>query len=171
MVFRFIDRIIRTLRIRHHGSIRDESVSENDVKLVNDFPATCLRGLRKPNWVVDGQFVDTEAFIPNRKPTVPRHDGGLETSVNWEDNPSVERFTLSDKNIAPHGAARIATADIENTSRTVKVITKPLACERAAHPRNPYHGNIVYSASTPRIVEKQLAAALAMKSIVVSVPK
>ena len=168
MVFRIFRRLIRALRIWYHGSTRDGSVSEHDAKTVNDLPASCLRGLRLARWVVDGRYVATEAFFPDSQTAGQREDGGLETSVNWEDDSTVESFTLADHGIAQQCAARIATADIEHTSRTVVAVNRPLSCERKPQTGNQYHGNIVYSARTPKILRKQLAATLASRSSLVS---
>lgn len=162
MVFRIVNRLIRALRIWYHGSTRDESAHKNDVKAVDDLPSTCLRGLRRKDWVVDG-LVETIAFIPNPKSAERREDRGLETSVNWEDDSSVECFTLADSN-AQHGAARISTADIEHVSLTMRAVNRLLSCERRPQASNPYHGNIVYSATNHKVVQKQLAASLALKS-------
>ena len=162
MVFRTINRLIRALRIWYHGSTRNGSASKNDVKTVADLPSTCLRGLRRKDWVVDG-LVATEAFVPS-KTAEQREDLGLETSVNWEDDTSVLEFTLADQNIAQHGAARVLTDEIRHLSRTTVAVTMPLSCERKRLAGNPYHGNIVYSAKTPQLLQKQLAAALASKS-------
>ncbi len=163
MVFRIVNCLIRALRIWYHGSTRDESAHKNDVKTVGDLPSTCLRGLRLKDWVVDG-LVATDAFMPDPKTAELRQDRGLETSVNWEDDSTVEGFTLADHSIAEHGAARIATAAIEHTSGTVVAVNRPLSCERRHRADNPYHGNIVYSATTPKVLQKQLAATLALNS-------
>ena len=164
MVFRIVNRLIRALRIWYHGSTRDESAHKNDVKTVDDLPSTCLRGLRRKDWVDDDGLVATIAFIPDPKTAEQRQDRGLETSVNWEDDSSVEGFTLADYSNAQHGAARISTADIEHTSLTARAVDRPLSCERKPQASNLYHGNIVYSAGAHKVVQKQLAATLALKS-------
>ena len=165
MVFRIVHRLIRALRIWYYGSTRDESVNRDDVETVNDLPNSCLRGLRKPNWVLDDRFlIATDAFIPHPRTAAGREDGGKETSVNWEDDSQVENFTLADKSTAQYGAARISTVHIVEISDTVVAVTRPLSCERQRLPGNQYHGNIVYSAKVNSKMEKMLAAALALKS-------
>jgi len=131
---------------------------------VNDLPDYCLRGLRKASWVDDRQLIATEAFIPDGRTSEQREDGGKETSINWEDDSQVEGFTLADKTNALHGAARLSTAQIVQTSNSTIAVTTPLSCERRRLPNNPYHGNIVYSAQTNSRMERMLAAALALKS-------
>ena len=164
MVFRIINQLIRALRVRYYGSTRNESANKDDVETVNGLPATCLRGLRLSKWVVEGRYVATEAFLPDKRTAANRADGGLETSVNWEDDNTVEARTLADVSMAQHGAARITTAEITRASRTTAAIITPLSCERKPLRNNPYHGNIVYCATIPKILRTQLAATLAMKS-------
>jgi hypothetical protein len=165
MVFRIFEWLIRTLRIRHDGSTRDESVDKNDVKNITDLPATCLRGLRKPEWVDDSRLVATEAFLPNRKSAETRQDHGFETSVNWEDDSNVESFTLADQGNAMYGAARLSTSHIAHASQMVAAVKGALSCERKIlSSKNLYHGNIVYAAHVSKRLEKQLAAMLALSS-------
>jgi hypothetical protein len=114
--------------------------------------------------------VATAAFLPDPKTAAQRKDQGLETSVNWEDNSTIEALTLADQSIAQHGVARIATAVIEHTSRTVVTVKLPLSCERKPLAGKPYHGNIVFSANTPKVLRNQLAATLAMKSSLILRP-
>jgi hypothetical protein len=137
---------------------------------VNDLPDSCLRGLRKASWVDEQHLIATEAFIPDHRTAAGRQDGGKETSVNWEDDSQVEPFTLTDKNNAQYGAARISTAQIVHTSDTAVAIESPLSCERQRLSHNQYHGNIVYSANVSSRMEKMLAAALALKSRFVRPP-
>lgn len=112
----------------------------------------------------DRRLIATEAFLPNRKSAETRQDQGFETSVNWEDDSKVERFTLADKGTAQHGAARLSTARIAHTSQ-VTAVKGSLSCERQTVPgKNPYHGNIVYAAHVSKPLEKQLAAMLALSS-------
>ena len=104
MVLRLFKRLFGALRIGDYGSARNESVSQDDVKTVNDLPNNCLRGLRKANWVDARFLIATEAFIPDSRTAAGRQDGGKETSVNWEDDSQVENFTLADKSNAQYGA-------------------------------------------------------------------
>jgi hypothetical protein len=165
MVFRILQRIIRAVRIRDDGSARDETPDRLNVEAVSNFPIYCLRGLRKMDWVDDRLVIDTEAFLPDPKTARTRTDGGLETSVNWEDDAQAEAFTLADHSNARYGAARLATEQIRHTSRTTAATQLPLSWERKSIPnKNPYHGNIVYASHVNKRLQKQLAAVLATKS-------
>ena len=164
MVLRLFKRLLRALRIRYYGSTRYEPVSQDGIEAITALPNSCLRGLRKANWVLDGSLIATDAFAPDSRTAEQRTDGGKETSVNWEDDSQAEKLTLSDKNKAGYGAARIATADIAQTSNTVVAVATPLLCERKRLPENPYHGNIVFSAKVGKRMEMMLAASLALKS-------
>ena len=170
MVLRLFKRLFRALRIGDYGSARGQQVDRNDAEIVSDLPNSCLRGLRKANWVDDRLLIATEAFIPDRRTAAIRQDGGKETSVNWEDDSQVEGFTLADKSNAQYGAARISTAHIIRTSNTVVAIATPLSCERQRLPKNQYHGNIVYSVDVNARMEKMLAAALGLRNRFVPPP-
>jgi len=171
MVFRIFEWLFRALRIGHDGPTRNGSVDKHDVEKLTNLPATCLRGLRKADWVDGRSLIATEAFLPNRKSAETRQDGGFETSVNWEDDFNVESFTLADKGNAQYGAARLSTAHISHTSQVVAAVKGSLSCERQSIPgKNPYHGNIVYAAYVSKRLEKQLAAMLALSSEFVRPP-
>ncbi len=136
---------------------------------MNDLPTYCLRGLKKASWVFyDQNVIATEAFIPDSRTVQGRADGGREVSINWEDDSEAENFTLADKRNALHGAARLATAQIFETSNTAVAVALPLTCERQRLTENEYHGNIVYAGNVNSRLEKMLAAALALKSKFVS---
>src|SRR6266545_1880825 len=109
MVLRLFKRFFRALRIGDYGSARNETANSDDTKTVDALPESCLRGLRKQDWVDDQFIISSAAFEPDRRTATGRKDGGKETSVNWEDNSNVESFTLEDKNNAQYGAARIST--------------------------------------------------------------
>ena len=128
-----------------------------------NFPETCLRGLRKPDWI-DENVIQTPAFIPDHRTSETRADGGQETSINWEDDAEVEKFTLSNKDNAKFGAARISISHIQATSDQTKMVKNPLTYERKPLHGNDYHGNIVFKADVKKRTVKMLAAALALKS-------
>jgi hypothetical protein len=129
---------------------------------VINFPDTCLRGLRKPEWL-DENIIQTPAFVPDHRTAQTRVDGGQETSINWEDDEQVEKFTLSNDN-GKYGAARISTVLIQSTSDEAKMVKNPLFYERKRLDGNDYHGNIVFKARLKNHTVKMLAAALALKS-------
>lgn len=130
---------------------------------MSEFPATCLRGLRKADWVEEN-IIQTAAFIPEKNTSATREDGGQETSINWEDNEGVELFTLSNDATARHGAARISVVSIQATSDQTFPVKAPLFFERKRIPGNDYHGNIVFKAEVNRRLAVMLAASLATKS-------
>jgi hypothetical protein len=86
----------------------------------------------------------------------------METSVNWEDDSGVREFTLSDRGTAEHGAARLARTDIHSASRGAQLL--PLLCERQPVPGNDHHGNIVFPKGTAKVIQVQLAGAMALRS-------
>jgi hypothetical protein len=124
-------------------------------------PASCLRGLRKADWVKDG-VVETAAFIPGDKHE-PRTDGGSEVSINWQDSEDVTTRALGDHRNAAYGVARLARVAIEDASGRC-AIKEPISYERQKIAGNPHHGNIVYRADVPPHVRKMLAASLALDS-------
>jgi len=87
-------------------------------------------------------------------------------SVNWEDDASVEAFTLRQTN-AQHGAARVSTAFVLSFNRDISTAPPPLLCERAEREGNPHHGSVVYSKSVSKNRERQIAGSLALHSILV----
>jgi hypothetical protein len=162
MVLRIFGRIIGALRSWNNGSNGPAPLGETDGD-VDILPTACLRGLRKKDWVVEDQFIATEAFLPDARTAEKRADCGMETSVNWEDNPKVVELTLEDRSTAEHGAARLERAHIESVSSGAAV-TAPLLCERQVLPGNDHHGNIVFSKGLNKVIRVQLAGALANKS-------
>jgi len=117
--------------------------------------------------VIDGRFVDTRAFMPNVKTAASRSDGGAEVSVNWEDTSEVQGFTLADLTVARYGAARLARAIVDDVSAHTP-FPDALACERKRARGNPHHGNIVYRASMPKRLHTMIAAALGLRSELIS---
>lgn len=164
MVLRFFRWLLRALRIRNDGSTRIEPFNRHGDESLRDLPISCLRGLRKQDWVDDRFIISSEAFEPDPRTAAKRRDGGKETSINWEDDVEAEKFTLADKNNARYGAARIMTDQIVQTSNTAAALAMPLLCERQRLPENHYHCNIIYSANLNKRGERLLAAALALKS-------
>lgn len=161
MVFRLLSRIVRTLRGRNDGPTGAESNDSVDAE-IGELPESCLRGLRKPKWIVEERFVASEAFMPDPRTATTREDGGMETSVNWEDHARVEDLTLEDRTTAEHGAARLLREHVRSASRGAR--SAPLLCERQPLADNEHHGNIVFPAGTPKVLQVQLAGAMAMKS-------
>ena len=84
--------------------------------------------------------------------------------MNWEDDSTVEEFTLRSDN-ARHGAARLPTKEAKAASCVGE--DSPISCERAPLKKNRFHGNLVFKGGLSRILAKQLAASVAMKSSLV----
>jgi hypothetical protein len=108
--------------------------------------------------------------MPNQASAKERPDGGMETSVNWEDAPEALMVTFRDRGNSEHGVARLRRHHIERVSEdatTPRLVT----CERSELPSNPYHGNLVFKAGIPKQVQRMVAAALALNSAYVPRPE
>lgn len=104
-------------------------------------------------------------------PSYKRSNGDQETSINWEDDETVEASTLADRSHAEHGAARLQLAEL------AQIMTKDSAAgflfaERTnpAPADNPHHGDIVYRGSCQQKRIKMLANRLALDSKFVPPP-
>lgn len=132
-----------------------------------DFPASCLRGVHKQDFITPEGGVSSAVFHPDFRTAESRNDGGAETSVNWEDDDTVLDFTLRLKTNSqyqfPHGAVRLRRQEIDHINR-FSVSTNSLNYERAALEDNPYHGNIVFKRDLSKPTIKMIAAALALAS-------
>lgn len=136
-------------------------------ELVPDLPKSCLRALRKQDWVTGGR-VALHAFMPDDRTAKTRDDGGREVSVNWEDHPTaVLAFTLKDKNAA-HGVARLPRAGIERTNSRPGAAPNALWCERKEVPGNPHHGNVLIRVGLEKVMTTMIASALALESTLIS---
>src|SRR5439155_21657233 len=81
MVLRLVAGLLRAIRSWIARSIRRSKAREGRIErqVIGDgLPPYCLRGLRDEDWVIDGRFVDTRAFMPNVKTAASRSDGGAE---------------------------------------------------------------------------------------------
>jgi hypothetical protein len=106
-------------------------------------------------------MVDAEAFFPDMKH--PRSNGDVETSINWEDDDSVERRTLSDAN-GRFGAARLPLAEVARARRRTTTADAVFAERTNNQGENPYHGDIVFrKTATPR-QRKMIANSFALES-------
>lgn len=134
-----------------------------------DYPVYCLRGLRSPSWLENG-IVKTEAYLPDPRTQQTRGDSWAETSINWEDDDSVCKFTLSKRAQAEHGAARLKRAEIDRITNHTPNCQNKVRYVRSSKPDNPYHGDILFDMNPPKHVHKMIAAALALHSQVISPP-
>jgi hypothetical protein len=136
--------------------------SEPTEGVVEDLPATCLRSLRKVDWLT-GSVVLAAAFHPDTRTADDRPDGGAEVSVNWEDDHTVESKALAEFPLAAHGLARLARAEVKRLNGVPGCI-EALLCERHAQPGNPHHGNVVFRRGLSKQHTAMIAAALAVVS-------
>ena len=90
----------------------------------------------------------------------------MEQSVNWQDDGSVIEFTLAQKKgdgtlQFTGGVVILPREEIDrlNNQPTVKNL---LSYERQRIDGNPFHGNILIRADTPKPILRMLAAALAV---------
>jgi len=129
------------------------------------YPISCLRGIRKPDWITPENKVSGVAFDPDKKTKKSRADGGIETSINWEDKESVLKFSLNTQNYQ-HGAVRLLREQIDQINN--EPITETyLSYDRDKLKKNPYHGNIVFRSNLSPKFRRTLAGSLAQRSSLV----
>lgn len=132
-----------------------------------NFPANCIRGIRKKDQCIEGQnIVSFSAFLPDTRTKDTRNDNGFETSINWEDNLEVIRFTLEfraeSNNLAyPHGAVKLDISHIDYINQLPSSINC-LIYERDVLVDNPYHGNIVFAGGLTSAQQRMIAGSLAL---------
>lgn len=135
------------------------------------YPSNCLRGLRKAeNVISDTSSIDTSAFLPDKHTEADRDDGGIETSIDWEDDESVLDRTMRNHQQSAHGVARLPRSDIDRAAAQPGAINA-LWYERDRLPDNPHHGNLVFQTSMPPRQRKMIAASLALASSFIPRPK
>ena len=141
-----------------------------------EFPAHCLRGLRKQSWLyqtTNGFHVHQEAFYPDEQGRLEEeYSGWKETSINWEDDEHALRFTREQKSekgqpLNPHGVARLSLSAIEHCMANTPILNT-FTRERRAIPNNRYHGNLLFDPSLPRQMLRMLAGTLALTSRLVT---
>lgn len=102
------------------------------------------------------------AYLPNKN-TPRRPDKGLESSVNWEDDESVEARTLAEPHSA-FGAGRLLTSVVERIN--VGPNTKDtLVAERKQIHGNLHHGNLVFRHDLDPAITRLVADALCVDSV------
>jgi hypothetical protein len=128
--------------------------------------------LRSKAFLVEGaQAVAAGAFEPDYRTSEQRSDRGFETSINWEDDPTVLALTLRNQQIAAHGVARLMrqVLDEANSLQNLRPFANHIgdSCvsyERSPLADNPFHGNVVFAAPLPKPVIRMIASYLAMHS-------
>ncbi|MGE3670371.1 MAG: hypothetical protein AB7K71_11965 [Polyangiaceae bacterium] len=137
-------------------------------------PESLLRGLRKRDFKVpQSDHVSWQAFEPHKDAEANRaaaryEPAGSDLSVNWEDEPEAMAALRRDTTNAQFGVARVMTESLRMLRDGPNGYPQ-LRWERReiGHPRNPYHGNIIYPAGVPRHVHKAYANAVAVWARVV----
>lgn len=140
------------------------------------YPPSCLRGLRKRDWIVEdprrGPTVHGGAFEPD-PPQGSRDwsDGWFEISVNWEDDTTIVEAARSQRSsrdlpLNPYGVARLAVEDIEH-ARVFLRTANDLRYERRSLPNLPHHGNLLIAGELPRATQRMIAGTLALMSVIV----
>lgn len=137
---------------------------------MEDFALHCLRGIRNPDWLINGwDGVRGIAFEPNYKTADHREDKAVETSINWEDDNSVLAFTLRDRQNAAYGAVKLTCHVLEAANELPFLkssgLKRVVYYEREPLKNNPYHGNLVFSSDLPRPVVNLITNFLATQIV------
>lgn len=136
-------------------------------KLYMNFPDTCLRGIRKQNYITPEGKVTGTAFDPDKRTSATRSDGDYETSINWEDNEKVIEFCFKPhiKSGFDYGAVRLARNEIDRINEFPEKLNY-LFYERDDPPStsNPYHGSIVFKKGLSPQLIRVLAGSLAQRA-------
>jgi hypothetical protein len=130
---------------------------------VDFFPDNCIRGIRKKDFLTP-EGISSAVYLPDERTAQNREDGGLETSINWEDDGTVLNFTL--RNPAYQwGVARLPRATIDYLN-VQPASANALSYERAPLEGNPYHGNIVFRQNLSKVTRNMIAGTLALASTI-----
>lgn len=135
------------------------------------FPERCLRGLRDTDCLERDEngrvWVSMKAFLPHW-PTIKdrvdrRHKSNhYESSINWEDHIAESfRILCTDPVNAKCGVASVLLQDIKNAKQLNPRASTMLDWEREPLPKNPFHGNLLFSGTLPRNMVRELAAVIA----------
>jgi len=130
-----------------------------------NFPDFCIRGIRKNDQCFpDQNTVSFTLYMPDTRTREVRDDNGFETSINWEDNNDVIRFTLeyrANGQIAyAHGAVKLNKAHIDYINQ-LPSSANTLSYERSPLEDNPHHGNIVFNGGLSKARQRMIAGTLA----------
>ena len=126
-----------------------------------NYPKNSIKGIPNNNFLIEGRTVASHLFHFEQT----RDDGGVEQSINWEDDESVIDFTLNQKKANGDlqfraGVAILPRFEIDRLSR-LPSIRELLLYERSPLDNNPYHGNLLLQANVPKPIMKLIAANLA----------
>jgi hypothetical protein len=136
-----------------------------------EYPDHCIRGIRKKDyWFEDTDTVSAALYEPDTRTKDDREDGGIETSINWEDDDKALEFSLrirDEKNPTqlafPYGAVRLARKVLDEVNESISTVNTILY-ERQKLPDNDYHGNIVFKSGVPKHTRTMIATVFAFYS-------
>jgi hypothetical protein len=133
------------------------------------YPDNCIKGIPNENFITNDGFVGSDLFYPPSD-SQPNEEGWLESSINWEDEPSVVDFTLDarkedNSRRYKSGAIRLARYEID---RIILALPSSdlLDYERNPIPDNPHHGNILFGEMENR-TRRMIAGGLALHSSII----
>jgi hypothetical protein len=113
-----------------------------------DYPPTCLRGIpnKEPQYFSTTGDITGYIFRPHSEQK-PNKAGWYELSINWEDDDTVEKFTLQtlrDNGSIKYkgGVARVGRNRIERLGK-IEQFNGYIGYERSPLPDNPFHGNVL----------------------------
>jgi len=129
------------------------------------YPNSCIKGIPDKNFLTP-DMTRCGSHLFYFKKIANRNDRLMETSINWEDDPSVIDFTFNQINPDGNkqfkaGIALIHRGEIDNIKRLL-FVRGNLSYERKPEKHNKYHGNILLKEDVPNHVMKQIAATIAL---------
>ena len=133
-----------------------------------DFPINRIRGLREASYFNSfNNSINVKGYLPDTRTKEKREDKGFETSINWEDNQNVAKFTIEFKENSklcyPLGIVRLERNELD------RIISNPgtkdmISYEREKLENNEFHGNIVFRGDLPQNMQSMIASTLACYS-------
>ena len=133
-----------------------------------DYPESCLRGIRSPKWVMDG-IVLADAFEPDKRTAEGGADNCGEVSINWEDDEGALTQLLGQSEYRDNGAARLDTEHLEyaknsNVGRGCFDYERNPTVGEQDSADNTYHGNLLYSMESSVRVHRMVMSTLALNA-------
>ena len=129
------------------------------------FPDRCFRGIRHQDYCKRGK-VWGPVFYPNNSPQFIRPDGACETSVNWDDDEYALSFTMGRLEQSKYGVAALPLITLQEEN-IKEPINHKLSWDHKRDPndcKNKYHGNIIFSNTMDKALQRISAGILAEKS-------
>lgn len=135
---------------------------------MGNYPAHCLRGLRKADNLTDEGAICFLAFCPTTwSEKDKRPDGNYEISISWVDNDGAVPFMMQKREQSRYGLAALPRIVIETESTNIQInlkINDAVTYDRCPEEGNDYHGNIIYLGTLSRELIKMEAGVFALKS-------